>query len=299
MTTTQHGTTMGRRVTSEPSPPPVTSAFEKLTTTTVRVQPPTLLTAEAEPEPAITVPEPAFTENTPTVTTTKSSRIQNRTSTTSSTTVTFGTLPTETEEPEEEEEHVVVKGRPTNFGDQNMMKADIDKDMLEGAFTEDVMVATTILTTTTEVPTLPARLPEDFESTTVLPPEPPVAPTGVEPSSMEASEADETSSTTTTEVPTLPARLPEDFESTAVSPAELPIIPTKTEPSSVETIEGDVFPEEVISTTTEPPPFEISPGVLEPEDVMHRQPSVPETTTQVITVCDASLLPLVVIMCIF
>ncbi|CAJ0599339.1 unnamed protein product [Cylicocyclus nassatus] len=287
-TTTQRGTTMGRRVTSKPSPPPASgeatqtpifdeSAFEKGTTTTRKTVPPTLLTAE--PEPTVTVPTPAFTESPPTVTTTRLFRIQNRTSTTSSTTVTFGTLPTETEEPEEEEEHVVVKGRPTNFGDQNMMKADIEKVMLEETFTEDMVVVTTSSATTAELPTLLPRLPEDFESTAVSPPVPSVAPTEIEPLSMETSEVDVTSSATTTEVPTLPARLPEDFESTAVSPAELPIIPTRTEPSSMKTTETEVFPEEVISTTTEAPPFEFSPGVLEP-DVMHRQPSVPETTTQ-------------------
>ncbi|RCN30797.1 von Willebrand factor type A domain protein [Ancylostoma caninum] len=176
----------------------------------------------------------------------------------STVTATFAALPEETEEPMEPEAGVVMKERPTNFGDQNMMKEEIEKEMLEGGVTE--------VSTAASVPT-----------TVVLPP-------GVTPAE-EATTTEEPSAATSTSAP--PETVPEEAptvttEGTAVPETPNTSAPPATEsPPTVAATTPAVEASSISTVSTEAPPFEAAPGMFEatPPTVAHRQPLTEETAT--------------------
>ncbi|EPB73093.1 core histone H2A/H2B/H3/H4 [Ancylostoma ceylanicum] len=180
------------------------------------------------------------------------------TSSTSTVTATFAALPEETEEPMEPEKGVVMKERPTNFGQQNMMKEEIKEEMLEEGVTE---TSTTVTTPTTAA-----------------------QPPGIAPEGGPTSE--ETSAATTVSTP--PASILEGTstaattESSTAPPAEVsspPELPASETPTTTAAITSSTIATSTIST--EAPPFEAAPGMFEATapTVAHRQPLTEETAT--------------------
>ncbi|KAL6728164.1 hypothetical protein Aduo_009965 [Ancylostoma duodenale] len=271
------GTTMGIRIThtTQTLPPttteaPLTSIFDESAFGTVTVS--TAVSTEASTITSPTTTQAPFTVVVPTLpsfaeSSTLSSTTAEQTreaqseatvtesSSTSAVTATFAALPEETEEPMEPEKGVVMKERPTNFGDQNMMKEEIEKEMLEGGVTEASSTGTSATTAA-----LPPGVAPTEEATTT---EEPSAATSTSAPLETVSEEASTAATTTedTVVPETPTPTISAPPATETSPA--------VETSSVSTV------------STEVPPFEAAPGMFEATapTVAHRQPLTEETAT--------------------
>ncbi|KIH53308.1 von Willebrand factor type A domain protein, partial [Ancylostoma duodenale] len=147
-----------------------------------------------------------------------------------------------------------MKERPTNFGDQNMMKEEIEKEMLEGGVTEASSTGTSA--TTAALP--PGVAPTEEATTTEEPSAATSTSAPLETVSEEASTAATTEDTVVPESPTPTISAP---PATETSPA--------VETSSVSTV------------STEVSPFEAAPGMFEATapTVAHRQPLTEEMAT--------------------